>query len=146
MLWAAYCTRRRVLRPSCSPHGHNTVALAVYAGHVDAGAGHDGVITDLAAKPGYADAAQRLTRIAWSDPIPSDPIVGHIPDDRLRPVGFRRRCCAWRHPTDPTTPGNVAASGFWGTAAGFERIDPDAYRPLLDLMDELALRPADAAP
>lgn len=45
--------------------GHPQVAKAVYAGTIDVGAGHDGVIVDLATQPGYSDAAQKLRRLCW---------------------------------------------------------------------------------
>ena len=38
--------------------GHNIVAMAVYNGQTDVGAGHDGVIVDLSGQYGYGDAAE----------------------------------------------------------------------------------------
>jgi hypothetical protein len=60
--------------------GHDRVAKAVYEGKVEVGAGHDGVIHDLAHQPGYKDAERRLHMIARSAPIPSDPVAVHIKD------------------------------------------------------------------
>ena len=56
--------------------GHDKAALAVYQGLLEVGAGHDGVISDLAKKPGFEDATRKLVRLAWSEPIPSDPVCG----------------------------------------------------------------------
>ncbi|QIF02017.1 PhnD/SsuA/transferrin family substrate-binding protein [Roseimicrobium sp. ORNL1] len=53
--------------------GHDGVVRAVYARSVDIGAGHDGVIVDLARQPGFADAAEKLIRLdrvfIHSDPV-----------------------------------------------------------------------------
>jgi ABC-type phosphate/phosphonate transport system substrate-binding protein len=43
--------------------GHDLVAGAVYEGRFDVGAGHDGVIDDLANQPGCGDARDVLVRL-----------------------------------------------------------------------------------
>lgn len=62
--------------------GHDGVVRAVYARQVDVGAGHDGVIVDLARQPGYADAAEKLVRLDRVF-IHSDPVAVLV-DDLVR--------------------------------------------------------------
>lgn len=62
--------------------GHDGVAEAVYRGDVDIGAGHDGVIVDLARQDGFTDAEQVLTRLDRRD-IHSDPVAVCV-DEELR--------------------------------------------------------------
>lgn len=87
--------------------GHDTVAKAVYLGQVEAGAGHDGVIVDLATKHGYSNAAERLTRIAWSPDIPSDPVVFRT-DDAALAAAMVSSLCAIAPINDAAAPGNQA--------------------------------------
>jgi phosphate/phosphite/phosphonate ABC transporter binding protein len=122
--------------------GHDLAARAVYEGRVDAAAGHDGVILDLAHKQGYGDAGERLVRIEWSEPIPSDPIAAHIPDAAMR-LAVKRALLSIARPDDASSPGNAAITRFWGTAEGLESITPDGYRGLLRYVTELALRADD---
>jgi ABC-type phosphate/phosphonate transport system substrate-binding protein len=125
--------------------GHDKAALAVYKGQLDVGAGHDGVILDLASKPGFEDAERVLVRIAWSEPIPSDPVAIHAADPA---VGAQVTQALLRvaKPNDGGSDGNKAVQKFWGTTEGFEAISPDAYGPLLRLMYPLGLRPNDMLP
>jgi phosphonate transport system substrate-binding protein len=118
--------------------GHDKVAKAVYERRLDAGAGHDGVILDLSTKPGYSHASDRLVRLAWSEPIVSDPIAVHVPDHALRD-GVQAALLAVAKPDEQNSPGNEAVYGFWGTREGFEAISPDQYAPLLDYLPPLRL-------
>jgi len=122
--------------------GHDKAAIAVYEGRLEVGAGHDGVIIDLATRPGYGDADQVLTTIAWSEPIPSDPIAIHASDAQLseRVAGALLRIA---QPNDPESEGNKVVQRFWGTAEGFESVSPNTYDSLFSHMEVLGLRHAD---
>ena len=122
--------------------GHDTAAVAVYEGRSDVGAGHDGVITDLASKPGYGDADQVLTNVVWSPDIPSDPVAVHTADAAVR-KHVVDALIAIAKPNDGNSEGNKAVKAFWGTSEGFETIDPNAYAFLHGPMKLLGLRPAD---
>ena len=122
--------------------GHDKAAVAVYEGRSDVGAGHDGVITDLAKRPGYGDADQVLTNVVWSEDIPSDPVAVHTADTEVREHAVNALTAIAR-PNDTESEGNKAVMAFWGTSEGFERIDPNAYAFLHDRMKSLGLRPAD---
>ena len=119
--------------------GHDTVAQAVYKGQVDAGAGHDGVIIDLATKFGYSNAAERLTRIMWSPDIPSDPVVFRTGDPALS-AAMVSSLCAIAPTNNGAAPGNQAIKAFWGTTEGFEPIASTAYDILLSSAADLGLR------
>lgn len=122
--------------------GHDKAAEAVYKGLVDAGAGHDGVIVDLATKRGYSNAAERLTRIAWSPDIPSDPVAYRGSDVDLQ-AAVLASLCAIAPTNDAAAAGNQAIKAFWGTTEGLEPIAPDAYAVLLSSAKDLGLRPDD---
>ena len=122
--------------------GHDFVAKAVYEGRVDAGAGHDGVIIDLATKPGFSNAGERLTRLAWSPDIPSDPVAAHVPDSAML-TEVIASLVEIAPATNQNAPGNQAIKVFWGTAEGLEAIDARAYEPLLKVAADLGLRPED---
>jgi phosphate/phosphite/phosphonate ABC transporter binding protein len=123
--------------------GHPQAALAVYKREADVGAGHDGVITDLASRPAFADAELVLKRIEFSDPIPSDPVAIHTLDPRLHDQ-VAQALVRVAGPGDPNSEGNQAVQRFWGTKEGFIRLDDlDSYAPLLNLMAQLGLRPDD---
>lgn len=119
--------------------GHDKAAIAVYKGQLDVGAGHDGVISDLAGRPGFEDAGDVLVRLAWSEPIPSDPVAVHTVDVQLRDH-IAEAVCRVAKPGESESDGNLAVHRFWGTKEGFEPISPDAYAPLLRLMYPLGLR------
>jgi phosphate/phosphite/phosphonate ABC transporter binding protein len=118
--------------------GHDLAAKAVYEGRSDAGAGHDGVIHDLAAKPGYSNAAERLKPLKWSGYIPSDPIAVHTRNAKITQA-IQRALLALAKPNDPKSAGNQAVKIFWSTEEGFESISPGAYRSLLSYMKKLSL-------
>jgi phosphonate transport system substrate-binding protein len=142
MLWEAKIHPLNGLKRVDFAGGHDTAAIAVYEGRSDVGAGHDGVIINLADKPGYGDADQVLTNVVWSKPIPSDPVAIHAGDTAVRePIVKALTTIA--KPNAPTSAGNRAVMAFWGKTEGFETIDPNAYATLHDPMKVLGLRPAD---
>jgi phosphonate transport system substrate-binding protein len=121
--------------------GHDVVAKAVYEGRVDVGAGHDGVIVDLANQPGYGDAADVLVQIARSPPIPSDPIVTNIPNDAERQRVQRAIVAAGN-----SDAGKSALKIFWGNAQGLEVTDTASYANLSEALKDLRLGAADLLP
>lgn len=118
--------------------GHETVAKAVYEGRVDIGAGHDGVIKDLARQYGYGDAEERLVQIARSEPIVSDPVVAHITDEQLRTHVTQAFL-----ETAKTPVGQMSLRRFWGMVQGLEPVAPDAWSLLTTAMARLGLREQD---
>lgn len=118
--------------------GHEIVARAVYDGKVLAGAGHDGVIIDLARQPGYEDALDKLKQIGRSPPIPSDPIVVHIADCAERELLQKAVVAAGK-----TDVGKRALAIFWGNTQGIEATSSSAYEPLISAMNDLRLTEAD---
>lgn len=114
--------------------GHDSVAKAVYAGNVDVGAGHDGVIADLARQPGFGDAKARLVRLGWTNEIPSDPIVANIADPKARGAladAMVKAC------NDATA--SAALSRFWGGVTKLAKQTSKEYALLGDAMDALGL-------
>jgi len=91
--------------------GHDTVAKAVYEKQIEAGAGHDGVIIDLANQPGYSDANNKLISIHRSAPIPSDPIVLNIADEKV----YQQLQLALVK-ISSVSPAKEALKEFWGNA------------------------------
>jgi ABC-type phosphate/phosphonate transport system substrate-binding protein len=118
--------------------GHDKSAAAVYEGRVEVGAGHDGVIFDLATKPGYADAEQVLQRIDFSKDIPSDPVAVHTSDPAVRDQ-VRDALLRVAKPNDRPSAGNQVVKRFWGTDEGFEPIASSKYAVLFDHMKRLNL-------
>lgn len=118
--------------------GHELVAKAVYEGRVDIGAGHDGVIKDLARQYGYGDAEDRLVTIARSEPIPSDPVAVHLADPAQRALLLNALVA-----TAGTAVGAEALRRFWGMVAGLAPIAPDAYALLDSAMTRLGLTEQD---
>jgi ABC-type phosphate/phosphonate transport system substrate-binding protein len=125
--------------------GHDKAALAVYQGSLDVGAGHDGVILDLASKPGFEDAERKLVRLAWSEPIPSDPVAVNASDPAVS-AQVAQALLRVAKPNDSGSDGNKAVLKFWATSEGFDATSPDAYGPLLRLMYPLGLRSDDMLP
>ena len=120
--------------------GHDLAAKAVYEGRAELGAGHDGVIIDLSNKPGYGDANEVLQHLAWTDPIPSDPVAVNIPVAALRDR-VTKAFLAVAKRDDRESEGNKAVHGFWGTDHGFEAIESKTYLDLLAWAKELNLDP-----
>lgn len=127
--------------------GHDFAARAVYQSKVDIGAGHDGVIINLAATPGFSDAEQVLQRIQWSEDIPSDPVAVHAAATADADQVTKQVADALIRVANPNdgdnSAGNLAVKAFWGTTKGFQTISPDAYNGLLRVMYPIGLRPAD---
>jgi phosphonate transport system substrate-binding protein len=121
--------------------GHELVARAVYEGKVDVGAGHDGVIVDLANQPGFGDAGDVLVQIARSAPIPSDPIVANVPD-----AGNRQRLQKAIVAAGNSVAGKGALKIFWGNTQGLEVTDTPSYAGLGDDLKRLRLTEADLLP
>jgi ABC-type phosphate/phosphonate transport system substrate-binding protein len=118
--------------------GHELVARAVYDGAIDLGAGHDGVIHDLASQYGYGDAAERLIRIGRSKPIPSDPVAINLEDENLR-----RHINAALIQAGADDAGKASIATFWGKATGLAGTVPEAFDGLHDALSTLGLREAD---
>jgi phosphonate transport system substrate-binding protein len=128
--------------------GHDKAAVAVYERKVDIGAGHDGVIVNLAAVKKFSDAKKVLRRITWSEPIPSDPVAVHVADSADAAKIATQVTEALMRVVDKDSSdqsaGSLAVQAFWGeTTKGFEPIAPDAYASLLRMFYPLGLRSAD---
>lgn len=119
--------------------GHPQVARAVYEGKVDVGAGHDGVLLDLANTYGYGDAGDRMLRICWTDPIPSDPVVVNVPDEGERGLVKDAVIAVG---SDPDVIKRSIAI-FWGKATGLTATSAAAYEPLDLALDSMRLEQAD---
>jgi phosphonate transport system substrate-binding protein len=119
--------------------GHPQVAKAVYAGKVDVGAGHDGVIVDLATQPGYQDAVEKLRRICWIESLPSDPVAVNIPDDNER----RRVAEALVSVGQDPMVIQQAISIFWGGSTGLADTTTGAYDTIATVLQDLALTQSD---
>lgn len=114
--------------------GHDLVAKAVYHGKVALGAGHDGVIVDLANQPNYADATQVLVQVERSAPIHSDPVATRIDNEGERAAVQRALIAA-----GATERGARALRIFWGEVQGLAETTSDDYAPLLDALNLLKL-------
>lgn len=121
--------------------GHEIVARAVYEGKVTAGAGHDGVIIDLARQPGFEDASEKLVRIGRSPAIPSDPVVVNV-SNTLERATLQAAIVA----AGATDAGKEALKIFWGNAQGLAQTVSGAYEPLIAAMTDLRLTEADLLP
>jgi phosphonate transport system substrate-binding protein len=115
-------------------HGHEIVAQAVYAGTVDVGAGHDGVIVDLAKQPGFSDAAAVLRQIARTLPIPSDPVAVTVTDETEKTALQTALIAAGKSPA-----GSAALKIFWGNTQGLQGTTSAAYGVLVDALRDLKL-------
>jgi phosphonate transport system substrate-binding protein len=123
----------------CFLGGHDVIARAVYDGKVDVGAGHDGVLITLGQTYGYGDADDRILRLAWTDPIPSDPVVVNIPD---QPDQDAVKAAILKIGQDK----NVIAhsiSIFWGGSSGLIATAPTAYDSLDSTLADLCLTQQD---
>ncbi|MDP9105157.1 MAG: phosphate/phosphite/phosphonate ABC transporter substrate-binding protein, partial [Candidatus Eremiobacteraeota bacterium] len=115
--------------------GHQIVAKAVYDGKVDVGAGHDGVLLDLAKAYGYGDAEDRMLRLCWTDPIPSDPVVVNIPDDAER--GHVKDAVVAAGSDPDVIERSIAV--FWGKATGLAATSAAEYEPLNGFLTSMSL-------
>jgi ABC-type phosphate/phosphonate transport system substrate-binding protein len=121
--------------------GHEIVARAVYEGKVDVGAGHDGVLIDLARQPGYGDASEVLIQLARSQPIPSDPVVVSVQNPAERDLLKAAIVAA-----GGTAIGIAALKIFWGDTQGLEATTSDFYQSLNDALQALKFEEADLLP
>ena len=121
--------------------GHDTVAVAVYKGLVDAGSGHDGVTIDLSNTPGYEDAKEKLLTIYRSDPIPSDPVAVFI-NDKSQYDTIQKALVSISN----KSPAKEAIAGFWGNAQGLEATTYVPYDYLIKAVSELGLTEQDIFP
>jgi phosphate/phosphite/phosphonate ABC transporter binding protein len=118
--------------------GHDKAAKAVYYKQVDAGAGHDGAIIDLANQPGYEDAKEKLVQIHRSAPIPSDPIAVNVPTKKEY-VEIQKALVA----ISQKSPAKEAIAEFWGKAQGLKETTYKPYEYLLRAVNELGLTQGD---
>jgi phosphonate transport system substrate-binding protein len=116
--------------------GHDGVARAVYRREVDVGAGHDGVIVDLARQEGFRDAETKMVRIARRD-IHSDPVAGCVADDvrallsdALVAIGGREQV-------------KSALDVFWGAVKGLGPTRHENYGSIEAAIDSLGISEAD---
>jgi|GEM_PF-5670411 len=121
--------------------GHEKIAVAVYEGRVEVGAGHDGVIKDLATQPGYGDAEDVLVRLDRSEPIPSDPVVVRIADAKEREQVKQAIIDAGNTPA-----GIEALKIFWGKTQRLEGTDSGFYKDLGEALKKLRLEQNDLLP
>jgi phosphonate transport system substrate-binding protein len=121
--------------------GHDSVAEAVYDGVVDIGAGHDGVINNLANRRGYGDARDVLERVQRSDPIPSDPVV--VTNSN---AGQRDQLKEAIVAAGNTQDGRAALGKFWGDAKGLQKTTSAAYEVVKEALKLLKLEPSDILP
>jgi phosphonate transport system substrate-binding protein len=119
--------------------GHPQVAKAVYSGSIDVGAGHDGVIDELATQPGYSDAKQKLRRLCWISSLPSDPVAVNISNDAER----TRVASAIVKVGQDATVIAQAISVFWGGSPGLAGTNTSAYGSIVDVLKTLALTQQD---
>jgi phosphonate transport system substrate-binding protein len=119
--------------------GHPQVAMAVYDGKIDVGAGHDGVIVDLATQPGYEDAEEKLRRICWIEFLPSDPVAVNISDEKERSRVAAALVCVGQDPTVI----QEAISIFWGGSTGLAATTTGAYDTIASVLKDLALTQSD---
>jgi len=113
---------------------HEVVAIAVYDGDVDIGTGHDGVIVDLANQRGYGDALDQLVTLKQSAPIPSDPVVVNISDEKLK-LNLQKALVQ----ASKTPQGKESIGIFWGNVQGLEIIDSSEYEMLNQCLIDLKL-------
>jgi phosphonate transport system substrate-binding protein len=121
--------------------GHDIVARAVYWGKVVLGAGHDGVIDDLARQPGFENAKDVLQQIKRSEPIPSDPVVVRIGDAAERDKVKQAVIAAGNTPA-----GKNALKIFWGNVQGLEATASSEYQVLREALQTLKLGQEDLLP
>jgi ABC-type phosphate/phosphonate transport system substrate-binding protein len=114
--------------------GHELAAKAVYEGRADLGAGHDGVIHDLAQQYRYGDAEDKPVQVARSDMIPSDPVVANIPDAKLREIVQSALMTV-----GASESGKGALDIFWGKAKGLAGTTSDKYAGLVLALKQLNL-------
>jgi ABC-type phosphate/phosphonate transport system substrate-binding protein len=116
--------------------GHDGVARAVYAGEVDVGAGHDGVIVDLARQPGFADAEKKLIRLDRVF-IQSDPVAVNVDAALRAPITKALLAIAARDEI------RSALDIFWGAVVGLGPTKHENYASVESAIRKLAIPEAD---
>jgi ABC-type phosphate/phosphonate transport system substrate-binding protein len=116
--------------------GHDGVAQAVFRGEVDIGAGHDGVIVDLARQSGFAGADKQMIQLARRD-IHSDPVatgvspeLRHLLTDSLLAIGARDEV-------------KKQLDIFWGAVRGLGPTDHKNYASIEAAINSLGISEAD---
>jgi phosphonate transport system substrate-binding protein len=117
--------------------GHELVARAVYERRADIGAGHDGVIVDLARQPGFEDAASKLLRLDRMI-IHSDPVAVCVGDPSLR-ANLEASLLAIAEEESV----KQALDIFWGGVVGLGRTKHENYASIEQAIDSLAIREED---
>jgi ABC-type phosphate/phosphonate transport system substrate-binding protein len=117
--------------------GHDGTVRAVYAGQADLGAGHDGVIVDLARQNGFEDAEAKLTRIGRKD-IHSDPVAVVVEDENLRGAIEKSLLVIQAQPEI-----KKALDIFWGQVFGLGPTKHANYKSIEDAIDSLGIPEAD---
>ena len=108
---------------------------------VDVGAGHDGVIVDLADQPGYGDAREVLVQLKRSPPIPSDPVVVFARNPAQLKLLKSAIVAAGK-----TATGIAALKIFWGKTQGLKATTSNFYKSLNDALKALKFEEADLIP
>jgi hypothetical protein len=108
------------------------VARAVYSGEVDVGAGHDGVIVDLARQPGFTNAEKVLIRLDRVF-IHSDPVAINVEPTLRAPLTKALLAIATR------TPIKKALDIFWGAVVGLGQTQHENYSSVEKAIDQLAI-------
>lgn len=117
--------------------GHERVAQAVLDGRADVGAGHDGVLVDMARRPGYEDAEKVTRRIGRRD-IHSDPVALILDDDELRGEIEKALLAIEKLPAVKT-----ALDIFWGAVFGLGPTKHENYRSIEESIDSLGIPESD---
>ncbi|MBF6468264.1 PhnD/SsuA/transferrin family substrate-binding protein [Nocardia beijingensis] len=113
--------------------GHDRVAQAVYDGRADVGAGHDGVIADLAKQRGFEDAQQVMHCIGRKY-IHSDPVALIVRDDSVRRL-IQDSLLA----IEKMDGVKKALKIFWGEVCGLGPTTHEKYKSIEDSIDALGI-------
>jgi phosphonate transport system substrate-binding protein len=116
--------------------GHDGVVKAVYEGQVDVGAGHDGVIVDLARQPGFPDADKKLVRLDRVF-IHSDPVAVNVE------ANVREKITAALLVIEARPEIKKALDILWGAVVGLGPTRHENYASVETAIDRLAVPEAD---
>jgi ABC-type phosphate/phosphonate transport system substrate-binding protein len=117
--------------------GHDGVVRGVFEGAVDVGAGHDGVIVDLARQPGTADAELVLVELARRE-IHSDPVAVNVEDDAVR-ERLTRALLAVAEREEVKADLDI----FWGAVKGLGPTRHENYASIEAAIDSLGIPESD---
>lgn len=112
--------------------GHDGVAKAVYSREVDVGAGHDGVIVDLARQPGFEEAGKKLIRLDRVF-IHSDPVATNVDSAARERISAALLTIASRDAI------KSALDIFWGAVVGLGPTRHENYDSVATAIDGLAI-------